>query len=111
MAVGSRGTTTNPKVLARIAVGKKRLESVLSRHGVALARTLEQKISDAGPGGQRVDPIYLTMGLHELRSEGRVSSRKAADIDWYHLSDAEPDMVSQRLDDQVPLFEGHGETI
>ena len=68
-------TISNPKVLARIELGKKRLQSVLSRHTVAMARTLEQKISDAGPSGQRVDPAYLTKALQELRAEGRVTLR------------------------------------
>jgi len=66
----SRGTISNPKVLARIELGKKRLQSVLSRHTVAMARTLEQKISDAGPSGQPVDPAYLTKHFRNFALKG-----------------------------------------
>ena len=75
-ADSSKGANSNPKVLARIALGKKRLQSVLSRHTVAMARTLEQKISDAGPSGQRVDPIYLTKGFKNFAPTGESSPRR-----------------------------------
>jgi hypothetical protein len=101
---GSGSGSSNPRVRARIALGKKRLQSVLATHTVAIARTLEQKISDAGPSGQRVDPIYLTKALHELRGEGRVLAKSAADIDWYHLSDALPERVEARLKEQVAVY-------
>ena len=45
--------------LEREALACRRLVRVLARHGVANSRTLEQKISDAGPGDQRVDPHVL----------------------------------------------------
>lgn len=38
----------------RVAIGQRRIRNILTAHVVAPMRTLEQKISDAGPGGQRV---------------------------------------------------------
>src|SRR5260370_11250762 len=96
--------SSNPKVLAGIELGKKRLQSVLSRHTVAMARTLEQKISDAGPSGQRVDPIYLTKALQELRAEGQVISKEAERIKWYHLAGADSEGVEKRLAEQVSIY-------
>lgn len=104
VAVSSRGAISNPKVLARIALGKKRLESVLSRHTVAEARTLEQKISDAGPSEQRVDPIYLTVALQELRDEGRVLFREVEGIKWYYLANSDLGSVDKRMDEQVAVY-------
>jgi hypothetical protein len=77
---------------------------VLSRHTVASARTLEQKISDAGPGGQRVDPVYLTKALQELRDEGRVFFREAEGIKWFYLADSDLANVDRRLDEQVTVY-------
>jgi hypothetical protein len=99
-----KGTVSNPKVLARIALGKKRLQSVLSTHTVAMARTLEQKISDAGPSGQRVDPIYLTKALQQLRDEGRVVVKQAEDINWCHLANASSESVDARLEEQASVY-------
>jgi hypothetical protein len=103
-ADSTKGAISNPKVLARIALGKKRLQSVLSRHTVAMARTLEQKISDAGPSGQRVDPIYLTKALQELRAEGRVIPKEAERINWYHLAGTDSASIEKRLEEQVSVY-------
>ena len=51
----SRRTRADRELLAA-----KRLRNVLRVHGVATDRTLEQKISDAGPFDQRIDPHVLT---------------------------------------------------
>jgi hypothetical protein len=69
-----------------------------------MARTLEQKISDAGPSGQRVDPIYLTKALQELRAEGRVVPKEAERINWYHLAGADSGSVEKRLEQQVSVY-------
>jgi hypothetical protein len=44
----------------RLEIGKRRIANILRNHVAATLRTLEQKISDAGPTNQRVDPHLLT---------------------------------------------------
>lgn len=53
-------------------LAKKRILSVLQKHGIATARTLEQKISDAGPYNQRINPHVLTPARNLLIDEGEV---------------------------------------
>lgn len=87
---------------ARIELGKKRLVNILTRHGIATMRTLEQKIADAGPGPQRVDPLYLTVARHELAAEGRLHSHHEAGTPWYYLRDTPRAVMQQRLAAQLP---------
>lgn len=86
----------------RKKIGRKRLESILSRHTVALGRTLEQKIADSGPYGQRIDPHILTEARRELIDEGRIIRTKRRNIPWFHLNDASPSNIKQRLKEQEP---------
>ena len=58
------------EVLARLEVAKRRLLNVLRDNVVATARTLEQKISDAGPGHMRVDPHALLNARKQLEDGG-----------------------------------------
>jgi hypothetical protein len=67
-----REREVNEKVEARIDLGRKRLGSVLTRHGVATIRTLEQKIADAGPTNQRIEPVLLGEALSRMRKAGEV---------------------------------------
>jgi len=62
---------------ARIALGEKRLQSVLKSHQIALARTLEQKIADAGPNPQRIDPHLLTTAREQLIEKGLLSDESS----------------------------------
>jgi hypothetical protein len=87
-------------ILARLELAKKRLQRVLGSHGIAMARTLEQKIADAGPFNQRVDPHVLTKARKELEMGGIVKSMKEGGIDWYHLSDTDPEELKRRLEEQ-----------
>jgi hypothetical protein len=61
----------------REALAEKRILSVLSTLVVANQRTIEQKISDAGPGDQRVDPHILTTVRARLIQQGVIGA-----IDW-----------------------------
>lgn len=88
----------------RIEIARKRLISVLGRHGIATARTLEQKISDAGPGDQRIDPHVLTTGRNALIQEGRIIRVSHAGVPWFHLGDAAPAFVAARLAEQLPVY-------
>ena len=55
----------------RREVASRRIRNILRTHGVAIMRTLEQKISDAGPNDQRIDPHILTEVRNDLLAEGR----------------------------------------
>src|SRR5688572_1250177 len=61
-------------------------------------RTLEQKISDAGPFPQRVDPHVLTTARNELRDTGHLLRLVRRNIPWFHLPDTPSKRVSERLD-------------
>jgi hypothetical protein len=77
----------------RYELGRRRLQRLLSRHVVACARTIEQKISDAGPADQRIEPHVLTSVRRSLESDGIIKSQKGAGIDWYYLAETDPPVV------------------
>lgn len=97
----------NEKVEARIDLGRKRLASVLTRHGVAHIRTLEQKIADAGPNDQRIEPQLIGEALSRMRKAGEVVSFNdpASGTKWHHLTTMPADYVSQRLAAQRPIYQ------
>ena len=84
-------------------LAKRRLRSVLGRHVVATMRTLEQKISDAGPTNQRINPHVLTPARDVLLEEGLVVRLMEGGVPWFHLADEAPDLVRTRLDEQSPI--------
>ena len=95
-------------VVARPVLARKRLLSVLSSHGVASARTLEQKISDAGPRNQRIDPHILTPARTDLVDEGQVRKIFEGGTPWFHLADTPTQIVQQRLNEQLPIHTKYG---
>ncbi|HEU0298527.1 MAG TPA: hypothetical protein VFR37_03715 [Longimicrobium sp.] len=68
-------------------------------------RTLEQKISDAGPNNQRVDPHVLTVARNELAREALISVYRRNNVRWYHLSSTPHSHVVQRVDVQGQVFD------
>jgi hypothetical protein len=90
-------------------LAKKRILSILRKHGIATMRTLEQKISDSGPFNQRIDPHVLTTVRNQLIEEG-VVIRIDNQAPWYHLNDTPEEFVKQRLAEQLPTYKGlqHG---
>jgi len=56
----------------REEIARTRILRVLKNHGVANMRTLEQKISDAGPYSQRIDPHVLTCVRNTLVREKKI---------------------------------------
>ena len=58
----------------RHEIAEKRLTRILTAQKVCTARTLEQKISDAGPYNQRIDPHILTEARKNLQDQGIVKS-------------------------------------
>jgi hypothetical protein len=87
----------------RDALATKRLVVNLRAHGVANARTLEQKISDAGPYGQRIDPHILTPVRKQLETDGTIARTVHDNVPWFHLADADASQVGARLAIQLPI--------
>src|SRR6266851_5353944 len=93
-----------PNELRRLELAKKRIRSVLTRHTIASHRTLEQKIADAGPSNQRIDPHVLATAFHQLKTAGELLQRQEANGNWLYLSNAPADLVQGRLTDQLALW-------
>src|SRR2546428_4766288 len=87
----------------RLQLAKIRLRSILLKHVIATARTLEQKISDAGPFNQRIDPHVLTKARNQLVSEGKLTRLERNRIPWYHLSDSTAAALNRRLRELEPI--------
>jgi len=65
---------------------------------------LEQKISDAEPSDQRVDPHALTPVRKAMQREGQIAIVRRAGIDWYTLPHIHPDLLEMRLTLQSETF-------
>lgn len=84
----------------REALAEKRLVSVIGRHGAATARTLEMKISDAGPLNQRLDPHVFGPVRKRLEQEGQILRITRHGRDWFALRDTPPVIVERRITEQ-----------
>src|ERR1700733_5390358 len=87
-----------------VALGQKRLISVLRRRTVATDRTLEQKISDAGPNNRRVEPVILTQARNALVKQGQILLLKRGRTPWFHLAETPFAEVEARLSVVEPLY-------
>jgi hypothetical protein len=68
-------------------------------------RTIEQKIADAGPGPQRVDPHILSRVRRELLREGRIRTfQSASSENWTHLANTPRSKINARLAQLDPIF-------
>jgi hypothetical protein len=81
---------------SRIDLAKRRITNILRRHVVATLRTLEQKISDAGPSNQRIDPHLLTTALKELEPRTVIRLDRVGGP-WFHLAQTRVQDVDARL--------------
>lgn len=88
----------------RQGIAAKRLVANLRAHGVANARTLEQKISDAGPYSQRIDPHILTPVRKALENDGIIKRVFHDNVPWFHLRDTDPAEVAARLAVQLAIY-------
>jgi hypothetical protein len=97
----------NEKVEARIQLGEKRLASVLTRHGIAHIRTLEQKIADAGPFDQRIEPVLLYKALARLKEQGEVLTLAdpTTTTKWYYMRGTSGAILTERLAAQRVIYE------
>jgi hypothetical protein len=86
-------------------IGERRIPKILSRMIVANMRTIEQKISDAGPGDMRVDPHILTEVRNSMVQRGHLVERFHHGTNWYHLADADPTLLEDRLAILSSLFD------
>lgn len=91
----------------RLRIADKRLRNVLRAHVIATARTLEQKIADAGPFNQRIDPHILTLARHLLEKQGIITPVLVKGMNWYRLTNADSGQVEARLQEQQVV---HGAT-
>lgn len=89
----------------RLNLAQKRITNVLGRHGIACQRTLEQKISDAGPYGQRIDPHVVTNAIKALIEEEKVIRQYHSDVPWYHLPEITGNILKDRLEEQLPVYQ------
>lgn len=92
----------------RDVIATRRILNILRQHGVANARTLEQKISDAGPGDQRIDPHILSPARKKLVDEGIIHRFNLKNGNWYQLSSTPQATVDARLAIQLPVWESLG---
>jgi hypothetical protein len=83
--------------LQRRVLAETRLRNILATYVVASARTLEQKISDAGPSNQRIDPHILTDARKSLTQKRVITSIQTGGHPWYHLTTANANTVKDRL--------------
>jgi hypothetical protein len=88
----------------RAKIAQKRLLRVLEKHGVAIMRTLEQKISDAGPNPLRIDPHILTTVRNALVTQKRLTKLTAAGINWYYRADTSAQIIQERLAEQLAVY-------
>lgn len=86
-------------------IGRRRLINILRRHSISLSRTLEQKISDAGPNNLRVNPHILTKSRQSLESEGLIICLNYRGTSWYHLHDTPEHTIKRRLSELSPIHE------
>jgi hypothetical protein len=91
----------------RIELGKRRLRSVLRTQVLCSLRTLENKISDAGPTNQRIDPHILTIAKKLLMDEGAIKTYPAEpkknEIQWYYLNGTSEEDLIKRYQELEPI--------
>lgn len=80
----------------REALAEKRITNILRKYTIASARTLEQKISDAGPNNQRIDPHILTPVRNGMISSNKLVRVDKQGIPWYHLPDTDTRHIKQK---------------
>lgn len=88
-------------------LGITRVQNILGRHLVANLRTLENKISDAGPTNQRINPHILTVSLQSMR-DGKlvdVYRKNENSTPWYYLKGLPDDLLLPRLAELESIYE------
>jgi hypothetical protein len=84
--------------ISRLELAMKRIKNVLRAHITASARILENKISDAGPTNQRIDPHLLTRARALLEATKNVEVVKdQRGTPWYYLTGTDSETLEPRL--------------
>jgi hypothetical protein len=93
-------------LLPRVGLAKKRIQSILDRDTIANQRTLEQKISDQGPSGQRVDPHLVGYAVKDLLELNRLQKilHKKTNTHWYANPATKPEHYDPKLQKLAPLY-------
>jgi hypothetical protein len=82
----------------RLLLALKRLENILRTHGIATARILENKISDAGPTNQRIDPHILSKARKISENQGLVLHiQDRHGTPWYYLKGTPEEEMKRRF--------------
>lgn len=84
----------------RVRIGIRRIVSNLETLTVANMRTLEMKVSDAGPPALRVDPHILTKSRQSLVHDQRLVSSTP----WFYRSHESKEKVEERLSVLKPIY-------
>jgi len=88
--------------LDRKFIARKRIISVLRNHVIATSRTLEQKISDAGPYNQRIDPHILTTVRNDLFNKGKI--KKKSNLPFFYLKNTPKNILNNRFEKQYKIY-------
>lgn len=95
------------EALGRVAVAKKRIQSVLDRDTVCNQKTLEQKIAEQGPKPQRVDPHLVGLAILDHIELNRLKSHQhnaTGKLRWFANPGTGDALVKERLDVLAPLY-------
>lgn len=88
-----------------VRLARNRLAKVLYKRKVCTDRTLEQKISDAGPNNQRVEPLILTQARKLMLNLGEIKKIDRGRTPWFHLSITPMNEVEEWLEVLEPIYE------
>jgi hypothetical protein len=91
----------------RELIAETRLLRILRVAIIANQRTLEQKISDAGPYTQRINPHVLTEVRQRLVLEGLISVANHAGAPWFYASNTSPAEIEARLQQLLPVYKSY----
>lgn len=69
---------------------------LLARHAIAPLRTIEQKIADAGPYNQRIDPHLITEAKKELLAAGAILQKLVNNVPWFYLPSTPKETLEAR---------------
>src|ERR1700722_921088 len=68
-----------------VQIAKRRVLKVLHRRRFASNRQLEKKISEAGPGDMRPEPMKLSTAINELLTDGNLLQHATPDLGRFFM--------------------------
>lgn len=88
----------------RLQIAQRRIKNILRTHKIANFRTIEQKIAEAGPYNQRVDPHILTTAKTHLIRTGEILQTRHSGTPWYFLPETPEANVQNRFQEQLVVY-------